>query len=189
MEKWTGRVTGIKKWGEEKVSKVGARQGFSSHTPELAAGENLFGPECWCAERECAVCAVKYGQETVSEGSNSEAEIWDEGPDESWFLVNSGDGALKSLDSASPSDSDWELVASEVPFGDRSRGKEVLAPELDELQCQLKKFLSGERPRFRVGIEVSDQEEVFGDRSLFVSSFPESSTHRARADPASWFGT
>ena len=161
-----GKVDGTgnrdKKWGEEKVSKVGARQGFSSHTPELAAGENLFGPECWCAERECAVCAVKYGQETVSEGSNREAEIWDEGPDESWFLVNSGDGALKSLDSASPSDSDWELVASEVPFGDRSQGKEVLAPELDELQCQLKKFLSGERPRFRVGIEVSDQEEVLG---------------------------
>ena len=156
--------------GRKNLSKVGSGPGgqgrgwesLASSEPGPRTGGNLQEAECWRAERGCSICAVKYDQALGTEGDDYGLEVWDEGPCESWFLVDGEDAALRRVDSACSSNSEWALVASEVPLGDRSQGKEVLAPELDELQCQLKKFMSGERPRFRVGIEVSDQEEVLG---------------------------
>ena len=164
VSKGVGQEAGAQAEGDKKISKVQApvRDGLVSTPGPVARGSSVLS-ECWCAERACAVCTVKYAQESENGDSGLGIEVWDEGDDQSWFLVDSDEVALRRVSSIGCSDSDdWELVASEVPFGGKDQGRDMCAQELDDLQHGLKSFMSSERPRFRIGFDASDQEEVLG---------------------------
>ena len=112
--------------GREKMKTsnqvLGVGPGSSAKSLILGQDDGTAG--CWCAERDCRLCASKFevtqgqfrdevegGVDEVSDVREG-GESWDEGSEGSWFLVGDRVSNLRKLGSESSEDeTDWELVS------------------------------------------------------------------------------
>ena len=73
------------------------------------AGEQADG--CWCMERTRQLCKARFNPEPTLVNSESDADSWAEGSEDSWFVVSPQDSGLFKVEGEGTA-ADWEIVAS-----------------------------------------------------------------------------
>ena len=129
------------------------------------AGEQADG--CWCTERTCQLCKARFNPEPTLVNSESDADSWAEGSEDSWFVVSPQDSGLFKVEGEGTA-ADWEIVASHegwslegaIPNDGTGPLSEQVAEEMDSARLHLEACLQGERRILKRVTKEGDQQEA-----------------------------